>query len=100
MLCSTSFVVLMIGSLEVIWGSEPSGGKVTDENLDKEYLRELDRMMVSDENLARQWLRELDQMMEKAYNDAMNAAWNYNVNLTQENNQLQVGIIIIIIIFF
>lgn len=77
MLRSVSFVVLLIGSFNVVCG------------------RELSQDLITDETLAEQWLLELDPMMEKENNDVMTTQWNYNVNLTEENNRLQVGGIVV-----
>lgn len=45
---------------------------------------------IRNETAAIRWLQELEPKLSEVYSEASLAAWNYNVNLTEHNNQLQI----------
>jgi len=42
---------------------------------------------VDDEQAARDWLEQFYGVIERHYFEWISASWNFNVNITEENNQ-------------
>lgn len=74
MVCLVTFLVLHFGVLNGSWG------------------RELMNEEVTDETLAGQWLDELNINMAKVLSETVQASWNFNTNITEENDLLAVNL--------